>query len=212
VLTSVVCSFCITEAAATSTDELEVLNTAKLPQLKAMCKERGLKVSGKKAELIERLREDFANSPVETADEKEIKVTNADGFSKMTVKDLRDACVARNLLNTGKKKELIQRLQDDIEYTKELQANMQPQGHDGYVAVSRIMEEAAKQGSAFAEFMAATKSQTTVVRKFVDVTIKSLGLTPEKYTVGGAPSVTTDVLRSLAGDPYADPPKYGKVR
>jgi hypothetical protein len=38
-----------------------------------------------------------------------------------------------------------------------------------------------------------------------------LGLKPEKFTVGGAPSVTADVIRKLAGDPFADPPKYGTV-
>lgn len=48
--------------------------------------------------------------------------------------------------------------------------------------------------------------------KFVDVTIPSLGMKPEKFTAGGAPSVTADVLRGLAGDPFEDPPKYGSVR
>jgi hypothetical protein len=45
----------------------------------------------------------------------------------------------------------------------------------------------------------------------MDVTIRSLGMAPEKYTVGGAPSVTSDVLRKLAGDPYEIPPNYGTV-
>ena len=32
---------------------------------------------------------------------------------------------------------------------------------------------------------------------------------PEKYTIGGAPSVTAAVLKKLAGDPLGDDPKYG---
>ena len=48
--------------------------------------------------------------------------------------------------------------------------------------------------------------------KFIDVTIESLGLEPVKYTAKGTPSVTADVLRQLAGEPFADPPKYGLVR
>ena len=45
----------------------------------------------------------------------------------------------------------------------------------------------------------------------MDITITSLGMEPDKFTSGGAPSATTDVLRKLAGDPFADPPQYGKV-
>ena len=36
-------------------------------------------------------------------------------------------------------------------------------------------------------------------------------MTPTKFTAGGAPSVTADVLRGLAGDPTLDDPKYGAV-
>lgn len=43
--------------------------------------------------------------------------------------------------------------------------------------------------------------------KFVDVIITSLGMMPEKFTVSGAPSTMADVLKKLAGDPYANPPK-----
>jgi DNA polymerase-1 len=34
---------------------------------------------------------------------------------------------------------------------------------------------------------------------------------PTKFTAGGAPSCTADVLRGLAGDPFADPPNYGSA-
>lgn len=39
--------------------------------------------------------------------------------------------------------------------------------------------------------------------------MRSVGLTPTKYTTSGAPSCTADVLRELAGRPTDDPPVYG---
>jgi hypothetical protein len=198
--------------ASDGADELDLLATAKLPQLKAMCKERGLKVSGTKAVLIDRLREDFSKVPTEEPSSG-IGVI-ADTLSKMTVADLRDALVARGLEKHGKKQELLERLQADIQMTKDITEEYRPNGQEASVAVSQIMEEVANKGTctAFEEFLAEKKSGSAAVRKFVDVTITSLGLVPDKYTVGGAPSVTADVLRKLAGDPYADPPRYGKVR
>jgi SAP domain len=196
--------------ASEGTDELDILATAKLPQLKAMCKERGLKVTGTKAVLIERLKEDFSKVPTEGPSSEIVPIT--DTLSKMTVVDLRDALVARGLAKHGKKQELVERLQADIQMTKDVSEIYRPNGQESSIAVSQIMEEVAKKGTAFEEFLAEKKAGSAAVRKFVDVTITSLGLVPDKYTVGGAPSVTADVLRKLAGDPYADPPKYGKVR
>jgi len=39
--------------------------------------------------------------------------------------------------------------------------------------------------------------------------VRSVGLTPAKYTTSGAPSCTADVLRELAGRPTDEPPVYG---
>jgi len=55
------------------------------------------------------------------------------------------------------------------------------------------------------------KEKSSAEPKFVNVTIKSIGMEPGKFTAGGAPSVTADVLRGLAGDPFGDNPKYGKA-
>jgi hypothetical protein len=46
--------------------------------------------------------------------------------------------------------------------------------------------------------------------KYIDIKIKSIGMAPEKFTSGGSPLVTANVLWELAGDPFSDPPKYGK--
>ena len=57
--------------------------------------------------------------------------------------------------------------------------------------------------------MADLKAKAQEEPKWVDVTIPSIEMEPFKFTVGGAPSVTADVLRKLAGDPFGDEPKYG---
>ncbi|CAN0143192.1 unnamed protein product, partial [Hapterophycus canaliculatus] len=47
--------------------------------------------------------------------------------------------------------------------------------------------------------------------KFRDLTISSLGMQPIKFTASGAPAVSMDVLRHLAGEPHENPPKYGSA-
>ena len=83
---------------------------------------------------------------------------------------------------------------------------------DAYQMIKEALEAAAGKGGAAQEIFAEIEAKNKEEPKFIDVKITSLGMKPEKYTVGGAPSVTADVLRGLAGDPYEDPPKYGSVR
>ena len=88
-----------------------------LPDLKAALKEQGLPVSGKKAELIERLKE---NSEDETIDpieeegtsEEETETTDVD-YDTMTVPNLKAALKEQGLPISGKKAELIERLKGD---------------------------------------------------------------------------------------------------
>lgn len=191
--------FIITAKKSDGTDELEQMKVA---QLKTLCKERGLKVSGKKAELQERLREHFLNAQF------------MDEFDTMSDEDLLDAVKARGLSTLGTRKELLERIRGDIKYTNELLETKAPQSRDGYVAISEALAEAAaKEGGALSEYLDEFKLKSKEVPKYIDVTITSLGkLEPEVYTANGAPSVTASVLKKLAGDPFADPPKYGSVR
>ena len=76
----------------------------KAAQLKALCKECGLKVSGKKAELQDRLRRHFLTST--DLD----KNSTTDDYSSMSEEDLRDACITRCLDDSGKRKALEKRL------------------------------------------------------------------------------------------------------
>ena len=185
------------------TDEL---NQMKVAQLKTLCKERGLKVSGKKAELQERLREHFLNvsqSPEPDMDE----------FDTMSDEDLADAAKARGLSFQGSRRELLERIRSDIEYIGGLLNEKAPRNSDGYVAISEALEVAAKrEGGALSGMLDDFKLKSKKTPKYKDVTITSLGkLEPDTFTGNGAPSVTANVLKRLAGDPFADPPKYGTV-
>ncbi len=72
-----------------------------IPKLKALCKEKNLKVSGKKDELIQRL--------MGGAD---IKITDEDNtLSLLKVKDLKEVCKSLKINCAGKKDELIERIQ-----------------------------------------------------------------------------------------------------
>jgi hypothetical protein len=137
-----------------------------------------------------------------------------DDFDIMSDEDLRDTAKGRSLKIDGTRDELLERIRGDINYMQEILAEQAPTTRDGYVAISQALEEAArKEGGALVEYLAEFKLKSNVLPKFVDVTITSLGkLEPDTFTAGGAPSVTSAVLRKLAGDPFADPPKYGTVR
>ena len=81
-------------------------------QLKALCKEHGLKVSGKKSELQERLRGHFLLAAKQPQDD----------YDSMSDDDLRDACKTRGLKDTGKRNALLERLREDSSYLSELVA------------------------------------------------------------------------------------------
>jgi hypothetical protein len=190
------------------TSEFDALDKMKATQLKTLCKEAGLKVAGKKAELQQRLKEHYIASaqpasPVES---------QTDDLQAMPDEDLRDALTARGQSSAGTREEILNRLKSDIEFTSELITATAPDGRDGYIALSEALEHAAKnQGGAIAEYLNELKEKSTEVPKYIALTVTSLDLEPEKFTAGGAPSVTADVLRKLAGDPFADPPTYGTV-
>ena len=193
------------------TDEFDEM---KAGDLKILCKEYGLKVSGKKTELQQRLRGHF--QLMASSDSASDSVI--DDYKSMTVQDLRDACIARSIETKGKKKnDLIKDLREDDSYAREISAeimkNPQKDSSATYRTISELLEEAVDTGEndALKTILAGIREKNAAEPKYVDVTIKSLGMEPDKFTVGGAPSATADVLRKLAGDPFADPPKYGKA-
>ena len=191
-----------------TTDDKDDLDRMSAAQLKELCKARGLKVTGKKAELQERLRGYFLSTGGK------VKAGNLpqDDFESMSDDDLRHACITRNIRATGTRAALLKRLRGDTEYLMQLWAQVDPpQSPEGYRAISEVLAKAAGSDENIAAVLKDVQQKKNAPSKYVDVTITSIGMIPEKYTSGGAPSVTADVLRSLAGDPFSDPPKYGKA-
>lgn len=180
------------------TDDFDKMKAA---QLKELCREYGLKISGKKDELKERLRGYFVTMT---------QSSSIDDLDSMSVADLRDACTARGLSDSGDAETLRNRLRGDTTFTLELMSTVSSRDSDGYKNIAEALEAFAKRdGGKLEEILNSVREKETAEPKFVDVTITSIGMKPVKYTAGGAPSVTADVLRKLAGDPLADPPKYG---
>jgi hypothetical protein len=172
-------------------------------QLKALCKDQGLKVAGKKADLQQRLREHLLSSPEPEVEE--------DEFDEMSDDDLRISLGTRELETSGNREELLERLRVDIRFSQELNMAESPNDSKGYATVTEALQAAAQTGEATMQILSEMQAKSKEPPKYMDVTIRSLGMVPEKHTVGGAPSVTSDVLRKLAGDPYENPPKYGSV-
>jgi hypothetical protein len=176
-------------------------------QLKVLCKEHGLKVSGKKAELQERLRGHFLLAASSSYDKPPV-----DDYDSMKDDDLRDACKTRGLSVEGKRNKLLEQLRSDSSFSAELLAAVSPKDSFGYDIISNALEDAAKGSSAINDILSEIRDKTESHPKYVDVTIRSIGMDPDKFTASGAPSATADVLRKLAGDPFDDEPRFGRVR
>jgi SAP domain len=173
-------------------------------QLKEFCKERNLSTTGKKADLIARLCEDNENTAknIDSSATASDARTMTDEFDEMCLEDLVDSAIARGIFCIGLTREkILEELRQDIQMTKGIKDDQEPVGRDRGIALSHLLEMKLKNEAA----------AQPVIPKFITLKISSIGLNPEKFTVGGAPSVTADVIRKLAGDPFADPPKYGTV-
>jgi hypothetical protein len=171
-------------------------------QLKALCKEYGLKVSGKKVDLQERLREHLLKVP-------QVQTTK-DEFDDMSDDELRQSLAVRGMDDSGDRSELLQRVREDIQFVNDLEAAL-PTDSTGHKTIMEALTAAASSGGVAQEILSSIKSKEMEETKFVDITISSIGMQAIKHTAGGAPSVTADVLRQLAGDPFEDPPRYGSV-
>eukprot|EP00594_Rhizosolenia_setigera_P005159 CAMPEP_0178949760 /NCGR_PEP_ID=MMETSP0789-20121207/6247_1 /TAXON_ID=3005 /ORGANISM="Rhizosolenia setigera, Strain CCMP 1694" /LENGTH=1085 /DNA_ID=CAMNT_0020630353 /DNA_START=111 /DNA_END=3371 /DNA_ORIENTATION=+ len=182
----------------------EPIDAMKVDQLKTWCKHFGLKVSGKKSDLKERLR-GYCLSNASNDD----SVNITDDYSAMSVEDLRDSCATRGLSDEGTKKALEKRLREEDEYSYALLSSATPRDQDGYRKVSEMMLKLGKKDQELSEMLDEIEEKMNAESKYVDVKISSIGLTPTKFTAGGAPSCTADVLRKLAGEPFEDPPRYG---
>ena len=89
-----------------------------------------------------------------------------------------------------------------------------PTNANGYKTVGEALAAALETDGTgvLADILSDVREKLAVGPKNVDLTIASIGMTPEKFTDKGGASVTADVLRKLAGEPFGDEPKYGTVR
>ena len=120
-------------------------DSMKVAQLKVLCKENGLKVSGKKADLQERLRGHYL-----TIADASISMHPEDDFETMPDDYLWHSYTARNLDNTGTRKELLERLRQDVSFSLELFSATADRSTDGYQSISEALEAAARGESALA--------------------------------------------------------------
>ena len=187
----------------------------KAGQLKSLCKEYGLKQSGKKSELQERLRGHFLATGMQKNGENDTftsgVLSSSDDFDSMDISDLRDACIARGLSDKGNEATLRKVLKDDTAYSLEIFSEVGQKDNNAFYTISQALERAANSdgNELLQETLAEIRAKNAEEPKYIDVTINSIGMEPEKYTSGGAPSVTAAVLKKLAGDPLGDDPKYG---
>jgi hypothetical protein len=145
-------------------------------QLKALCKDQGLKIAGKKADLQQRLREHLLSSP-----EPEVE---QDEFDEMSDDSLRMSLGTREIDTSGNREELLERLRADIRFSQELNMAASSNDSKGYASVNEALQAAAQTGEATMQILSEMQAKSKEVPKYMDVTIRSLGMAPEKYTVG----------------------------
>jgi DNA polymerase I-like protein with 3'-5' exonuclease and polymerase domains len=193
-----------TNEAAPKQDEFDLMTGV---QLKVVCKSLGLKPNGIKTEVQQRLRGKLV---ADSESQEEQGAGTCADFEAMSDEDLSDSLISRGLDNKGTRKQLLDRLREDIAFSLELLAASSPKGKGGYETISQVLQAAAaRDGGMLQEILDAVQAKANAAPKYVEVTITSIGMEPDKFTAGGAPSCTSDVIRKLAGDPFADEPRYG---
>lgn len=152
--------------------EIHELSTAKV--MKDALRARGLKLSGKKDELRQRLLDDSAAFKPPKAAATGLHAV----YAALDVPQLESACHVRSLEvpPAATRDQLLAMLTDD----------------DSYAAVLTTHAQASAQ-----TFSLPASSRKTK-RKLL---VKSMGLQPQKFTATGWASCTADVLRDLAGRP-----------
>jgi DNA polymerase-1 len=135
------------------------------------------------------------------------ETASTDDYDSMSDDELSIACEQIGVRRSSREN-MLKQLREDNAYILQLRTGVNDKSSDGYNYVKEMLNAS---GSLMSTILTDLKQKKMKESKFVDVTIKSIGMKPDKYTAGGAPSVTADVLKSLAGDPFRDPPKYGSA-
>ena len=163
--------------------EIDALAT--VAQMKDELRKRSLKLSGKKDELRERLLEDSKSYKAPST--KEEKTGLHAVYEELDLKQLQAACHARSLEVPGEstREQLLALLTDDDSYTAQL----------------------SKHSISSPKTFSLPSTPKKAKRK---LTVRSVGLVPQKFTQSGWASCTADVLRDLAGTPKEQ--KWGRLQ
>jgi hypothetical protein len=167
-------------------------------ELKALCKELGLKQSGTKSEVQEKIARSLPRA--KTNGKEEFSSGTHDDFEAMSDDDLRCSLIARGLNSVGTEKAApgslalttAHMLRNSVKGVKALK------DRDGYETISQALQAAAdRDGGSLQDILGEVREKASAQSKYVEVRIKSIGMTPEVYTNGGAPSATAKVIPGL---------------
>lgn len=152
-----------------------------------------------------------------------------DEWETMSLTELKAACKEHGFKVSGTKAQLQGRLRgEEVDYSAEWKAMTKEELQNAASAralnpdakatktqlVKMLTEDsiamaAINQGVKEQEAAAAAAAPQEKWSKFRDITVVGLGMTATKTTAAGQPATSADVLRKLAGDPEADPPRWG---
>lgn len=162
-------------------------------EIKAICKERKLKVSGKKQDLVDSLMMYDQHAPA---------------FLPMSVEELEAICHGRGIsVKSGSSKEvLIRTLVEDAAYRESLKSpSLQNGGND----ISGSCEN--ENDTYKANGVAGANGR---IKKYHEFSIKTIGIKPLEFTPTGSAKVSASVLRELAGKNLDNEKEavYGKAK
>jgi hypothetical protein len=187
------------------------------PELKNKCKEKGLKSSGNSKEMMARLlKYDLL--------EKQLQ--------KMTLKELNDCCSIKEIKGNEQKmskEELIEcYLKNEVALLKKgSTSKKKPKKGESSEEISEDIVASPSSSAATLSTSSYPPSLLTLSlpegmiyeapKKYVDIMIPTIGMTPLEFTPSGAPQVSSAILKKLSGknvfstDPIASPPLWGEA-
>jgi hypothetical protein len=186
------------------------------PELKTKCKERGLKSSGNSKEMMERLiKYDLL--------EKQLRLMNT--------KELTECCLTNEIKGVEKinsKEELMEAyIKNEVLLVKKGSIKKKPKkgetigDSESDVSSSSVEAVSPPAISSYPPSLLTLSLPTDMIyespKKYVDIMIPTIGMTPLEFTPSGAPQVSSAILKKLSGknvfstDPIASPPLWGEA-
>lgn len=151
-------------------------------------------------------------------DEKEIErelkeINEACPYVLLTLAEMKDECRKREVKVTGTRAALLNRLMED-DYKKQVtnmtEAELDRECSLKGLATTGTQEEKVLLLQQDFTFQQSLQDITLAApKKQREINIRSIGMIPQVFTPSGVPAVSGPVLRQLAGDPSADPPRWG---